>query len=229
MDRSEIEAVLDTCDSSLAAGEDLDLRSAGFWRAVAAVKRQPALAEDYGDRIAAIDRAAFERWALLTLPFGLGTALALAATLVGLVVITLGYYVDDPLNGLFLIAGVGILLVSTHGLGHVVVGRRYGMEYTHWFIGTLLRPQPGVKLDYASYLRAPALGRARMHAAGAVVTKSIPLLMLGAAWGMDAPGWAWIVLVLIGVVTIVTDVLWSTKASDWKKYAREMRYVEKAT
>jgi hypothetical protein len=25
-------------------------------------------------------------------------------------------------------------------------------------------------------------------------------------------------------MTIVTDALWSTKASDWKKYSREMSY-----
>lgn len=224
MDRADIVAVIETCESALAAGDHLDLRSAGFWRAVAAVKREPELADEFATRLAAIDRTAFERWALLTLPFAVGTGLAIAATLLGLVLITVGYYVDDPLNGLLLVIGVGILLVSTHGLGHVIVGRHYGMRFTHWFVGTLLRPQPGVKLDYASYLRAPAIGRARMHAAGAVVTKSIPVLMLGAAWGMDAPAWAWIALIVIGIVTIVTDVLWSTKASDWKKYAREMRY-----
>ncbi len=41
---------------------------------------------------------------------------------------------------------------------------------------------------------------------------------------MEAPGWAWLALVAIGVVTILTDMLWSTKSSDWKKFSRERRY-----
>jgi hypothetical protein len=226
MDRSEIEGVLATSEDRITAGDDIDLRGTGFWRAVAAVKRTPELAAEFADRIAAIDRAAFERWALLTLPVGVGTVLAVVATFVGLGLITAGYYVDEPLDGLLLLAGTGVLLVSTHGVGHLVVGARYGMRFTHWFVGTVTRPQPGVKLDYASYLRTPARGRALMHASGAVVTKAIPFLMLGAAWGMRAPWWAWVALVVNGVATVVTDVLWSTGSSDWKKYAREMRYVD---
>ena len=97
------------------------------------------------------------------------------------------------------------------------------MKFTHWFIGELRRPQPGVKTDYASYLRVPARQRAWMHAAGALVTKAIPFLMLGAAWGMKAPGWSWIVLVIIGVIQIITDATMSVKQSDWKKFQREMR------
>ena len=58
---------------------------------------------------------------------------------------------------------------------------------------------------------------------GAVVTKAMPFLMLGAAWGMEAPAWSWIVLVAVGVGSIVTDVLWSVNTSDWKRYAREKR------
>jgi len=222
----EIEAVLETCESKLQADTTIDLRATGFWRAVGAVKRNPELVEPFADRIAAVDRAAFEQWALLTVPFRLGTALAVLATLASLAVITAAYYVDSPWNGLLLLAGTGALLVPTHGLGHLVVGARRGMRFTHWFIGTISMPQPGVKIDYATYLRTPARSRAWMHASGALVTKALPFLMLGAAWGMDAPGWASLVLIATGVVTIATDVLWSTKSSDWKKFRRELRYAD---
>ena len=59
-------------------------RARGRSSAVAAVKRDPALTDAYRRRIADIDRAAFERWALLTVPAGVGTALMVVGTLVGL-------------------------------------------------------------------------------------------------------------------------------------------------
>lgn len=226
MDKAEISAALDASKAAVAADGSGSLSGTGFWKAVAAVKRNPGLADEFADRMAAIDRTAFERWALLTLPIRLGTTLAIIGTLLGLGVITAGYYVDEPWNGLLLLAGTGIVLVPTHGLGHLVVGRLLGMRFTHWFIGTVRMPQPGVKVDYSTYLRTQAANRAWMHASGAIVTKAIPFLLIGAAWGMEAPWWAWAALLGIGAVTVATDVLWSTKSSDWKKFRRERRYMQ---
>jgi hypothetical protein len=63
-----------------------------------------------------------------------------------------------------------------------------------------------------------------MHASGAVVTKLVPF-----AFGVPAVlyyfGWNWLTILLfaIGGFQIVTDVLLSTKLSDWKKVRRELR------
>lgn len=225
MTHDEIEAALAATEQALGQDGPVDLRSTGFWRAVAAIKRNPEEVDAFADRVGRLDRALFERWALLTVPFGLGTVLAVLATVAGLIVIGVAYYVDAPWNGLLLLAGFGIVVVPTHGLGHLVVGARAGMRFSHWFIGTVTRPQPGVKIDYATYLRTPANARAWMHASGALVSKAIPFLLLGAAWGMEAPGWAWAALIIAGIGMAATDVLWSTKSSDWKKFARERRYV----
>src|SRR5690606_7533635 len=108
------------------------------------------------------------------------------------------------------------------------VGRMLGIRFTSWFIGTLKRPQPGVKIEYVSYLRAEPQDRAWMHASGAIVTKLIPFAMLGAAIAAGLPWWARWGLVGIGVASILTDAIWSTKASDWKKYRREMELVPDA-
>src|SRR5919201_1995190 len=45
----------------------------------------------------------------------------------------------------------------------------------------------------------------------------------------DAPAWAALVVLGYGLVQIVTDVLWSTKKSDWKRYARERRIAGEVT
>lgn len=224
MTRDEIASVLDAAETALRKGDAVDLSTLGFWKAVAAVKRDPALVEPFAERIGAIDRQAFVRWALLTVPFRVGAVIAALGLLGGLAVVASAYYVDDPARGLLLLAGTAVVVTAIHSPAHAVVGRRYGMRFTHWFVGSIKRPQPGVKVDYATYLRAPARERAVMHASGAVATKAVPFLMLGAAWGMEAAWWAWVALIVMGAVMIATDIAWSTKSSDWKKYRREMRY-----
>lgn len=218
----DVEDVFVRCEEALVAGGKVDLAKLGFWKAVETVKKSPVLVERFADRIAYIDRTAFLRWALIAVPVVTGTVIAVVVTLVGLTLIALAYGSDPPLNGILLIVGFGIVLVTTHGLAHLVVGRAQGMRFTHWFVGTLSRPNPGVKVDYARYLRVPPSKRAWMHASGALVSKIVPFAMLGAAFAMNAPAWAVVVLIAVGVVSIVTDVIWSTKKSDWKKFKREM-------
>ncbi len=222
MERAEIERRLDRAEKAVKEGSGLS--GTGFWSAVGAVKRDASLVDTYRTRIADIDRAAFEGWALFTVPVVIGTAVMVVGTLVGLAFVWAAYGASDLWAGLFLLAGTGITLVTTHGLAHLVVGRAFGMRFTHWFVGTISRPQPGVKVDYATYLATPARARAWRHAAGALVPKAIPFLALGPALVIGVQGWVTVLLVVIGVVVIVTDVLWSTKASDWKKFRREMRY-----
>jgi hypothetical protein len=62
-----------------------------------------------------------------------------------------------------------------------------------------------------------------MHAAGAVATKVAPFVSLALWPATRAPGWAAIVVLALGLVQIGTDVIWSTRKSDWKRYAREKR------
>jgi len=225
VNENEVETSIAACEADLAAGRPIDIKGHRFWKAVAAVKADDSLVSRYAERMGVIDHAAFKSWALYTVPSATGTTLMVVATILGLAIILAGYYVDDPWNGVALVLGTAVLLVSTHGLTHMTVGRIQGMQFSNWFIGTISRPQPGVKIAYASYLRTPARSRAWMHASGAIVSKLLPFLLLGAAWGMEAPAWSWWVLIIIGIGQILTDVFWSTKASDWKKYRREMKYV----
>lgn len=215
-----IERVLDEAEERVARGDSVD--GIGFWPLVKQTKSDPELVETYGRRIADIDQEAFRNWAFLAIPVVPGTILALAGTAVGLGLVGWAYWLVDWAAVITFYAGVGVVLVTTHGLAHLAVGRLSGMRFTHWFIGTLGRPQPGVKVDYESYLRSRAESRAWMHASGAIVTKIVPFVMIGASVAAGLPMWVPWVLVALGVVSILTDVLWSTKASDWKKFRREM-------
>jgi len=220
----EIDTVLNAAEVQIAFGNAPDLEAAGFWRAVRAVKSDPALVDRFADRIGAIDRAAFSAWARLVVPIWIGTVLAVVGALVGLSLISTSVFVPQW-SGIMFLVGAGALIAATHGLGHLLVGFIGGIRFYAWFIGRE-KPQPGVKTDYATYLRATPRSRAWMHASGALVTKAIPFLLLPVALLSSAvPGWVAIVLLSIGIVQIITDILWSTKSSDWAKFRREMRYV----
>ncbi|HIE22320.1 MAG TPA: hypothetical protein EYP73_06960 [Acidimicrobiia bacterium] len=224
MTPSEIGAALDAAEESLARGGTL--AGTRFWRAVAAVKAEPGLVDRFAQRIARIDATAFRRWALLVVPLWIGTLTMVLATVLGLLLVALAYGVEGVTAIVLFFVGFGVLLVATHGLAHLVVGRLAGIRFTHWFIGTITRPQPGVKVDYASYLATPARARAWMHAAGALTTKVIPFALIGAAVAADLPGWTVWVLVAVGVISVITDVVWSTKSSDWKKFRRERSFAQ---
>ena len=226
MQRSEIEQTLADIEQAFESDEDATLAGRGFWKAVNTVKKDPELTEVFADRIAALDRTGFERWALLTIPLGIGTVIAFIATAFGLTLVGLAYDLDEPANGLFFLAGMFVCFTSLHSLGHLIVGRLFGIRFTHWFVGEIKRPQPGVKIDYGSYLRTAPTRRAWMHAAGAITSKAVPFLLLPAAFAADVPAWAIAALVLVGLGTITTDALFSVKSGDWKEFKRERAFAE---
>jgi hypothetical protein len=223
VDSYEIDSVLNAVEVRIAFGNVPDLNGTGYWPAVQAIKRDPVLTEQFADRIGAIDDATFNAWARLVLPLWAGTALAVIGSLIGLVLIGASEFVPSW-NGIVFLLGTGVLIGTTHGLGHIVVGTIGGIQFTAWFIGRG-RPQPGVKTDYATYLYATPRSRAWMHAAGAIVTKAIPFVLIPVSVLMPAiPTWVPLTLLGLGIIQIVTDVAWSTKSSDWAKFRREMAF-----
>ena len=230
VDDIEIERTLVRCEQALQDGGRPALDRLGFWKAVGAVKRDRGLIYRYCERIARIDREAFVRGVPIALPAAVGVVLDTAGALVGLALVAAAPGLPDalgtalPWTELAYLAGALALIGTTHGLAHWVAGTLMGIRFTHWYSRPPLSPQPGFKTDYASYLRAPARSRAWMHAAGAIVTKILPFAVAALAAARGAEAWAVGSLLALGVLQLFTDVLISTKASDWKKFAREMRF-----
>jgi hypothetical protein len=225
MERSEVERILGAAEQSLARGASVDLRRLGFWRAVETVKDHPDWIEAYGERISAVDRDAFRRGAWVDVPLIPGLVGLATGTVVGSALVGGAFVTPPPVKGLMLLAGATVLLATTHDLAHWAVGRAVGIRFTEFFIARPSRPQPGIKIDYATYLRTPARARAWMHASGALVTKAVPFALIPVAVAAQAPRWTAVILAALGVAQIVTDILFSTKTSDWKRFRREMRHV----
>jgi hypothetical protein len=204
-------------------GGTTDLGALGFWALLKRIKPDPALSEHWAVAAGRIDAKAFERGVRWRFPVWLGNTILLAGTGVGAAAVVVALRAkDDVVAGVALLAAAGIWSVSVHGLAHFAVGRAAGIRFASYFFRPRqFPPRPGIKTDYATYLRADPSRRASMHAAGAIATKLAPFVALAFYPASRAPAWAgWLVLAL-GVGQVVTDVVFSRKTGDWSKVRRE--------
>lgn len=216
-------AEFDRIEAAVDAG-DTDLGALGFWRLLRRVKAERALSLHWADQAGRIDRKAFEARVRPRFPVWFGNLVLLVGALAGIAAAAIAVDAEDEtVAGLALVFAGLAWTVALHSPTHWVVGRLVGIRFTAYFFGGPFPPRPGVKIDYASYLRASPISRAWMHASGAIATKLAPFLALAFWPATEAPAWAAIVLVAVGVFQVVSDIVFSTKSSDWKKVRREVR------
>jgi hypothetical protein len=200
-----------------------DLGGLGFWRLLRRIKPDPRLSEHWADAAGRIDATAFARQVRWRFPVWLGNATLAIGTGVGAAAIVVATRAAEPVvAGVALVAAAGIWSVTVHGLAHWAVGRAAGIRFAAYFFRPgQFPPRPGIKTDYATYLRADPSRRASMHAAGALATKLAPFVALAFYPATNAPGWAARLVLALGVGQILTDVVFSRKTGDWSKVRRE--------
>jgi hypothetical protein len=229
--RRELGAELDRIEEAVDRGQ-VDLRALGFWRLVGPIKRDDELISRHAEQVGRIDAAAFRAGVRFRAPVWVGVALQLlgigvAIGLVAFPVWNAGTRAGRALD-VGLASGVGLpvaafaLSAGIHSFAHYVVGRLVGIRFTDFFFAIPPPPLPGLKTDYGTYLQTDPVARAWMHASGAVATKLAPFAVLAFAPAAGAPGWTVLILVALGAFQIATDLLFSSKASDWKKVRREL-------
>jgi hypothetical protein len=217
----EIGTSLDRIEAAVKAG-DRDLRELGFWRLVGEVKRDPEAIAAYADQVARIDGAAFRAAPTIRLPVWLGNTILVVSGVAGAAALIAAGRVEDPTVVGILCVGAGAAwTVAFHCPAHWLVGRLGGIRFTTYFVPAKIPPTPGLKIDYATYLRTEPTMRAWMHASGAIGTKLAPFLALALAPRDRIPGWAAGALAAVGVVQLVTDALISVRRGDWKRFLRE--------
>ena len=210
-------------EAAVAEG-DTDLAGLGFWRLLSKVKRDPVLSSHWADAAGRIDQVAFESRVRLRLPIWFGNTVLVGATAAGVAAVIIAVQTTSPtVAGLALVFAAADWSASVHGLAHWLVGRAARIRFTSYFFDRLIPPTPGVKTDYATYLRASPGARAWMHASGAIASKIAPLVALAFWPATVAPVWAALVIAAYTLVLIVIDVVYSVRYSDWKKVRRELR------
>jgi hypothetical protein len=216
-------AEFERIEAAVDAGQ-ADLRALGFWRLLARVKADPVLAHHWAEQAGRIDRKAFEAGPGLRVPVWFGNAVFVVGALVGAVAAAFALTTDSvELAGLALILAALDWSASFHVPAHWLVGRAMGMRFLAYYVRDLIPPLPGVKIDYATYLRVAPEARAWMHASGAIASKIGPFLALALWPASGAPGWAAWAILGYGLLIIGTDVFISRRTSDWKRFRREMR------
>jgi hypothetical protein len=222
-DREGLPAEFDRIEAAVDAGAT-DLRALGFWRLLAQVKVDPALAAHWAEQAGRIDRKAFERGVRIRFPVWIGNLVLALGIVAGGIAIGVALTADSPtVAGLALVFAALAWSAAVHSPTHWLVGRAIGLRFFAYFFATFFPPVPGLKIDYATYLRASPTARAWMHASGAIASKVAPLAALAFWPATIAPTWAGWVLVGYGALLIATDVFISTKRSDWKRVRRELR------
>jgi hypothetical protein len=218
--RADLRAELDRIEGAVAAG-NTDLAALGFWKVVRTIKLDRVATLELAGQAGVIDTAAFRaRVKLRTRPW-VGVVAMLLLTALGLLGVWLAGVWSGTWAGLAIL-GTGVAWsIGWHLPAHAFVGWMAGIRFTDAFLGGPPPPRPGIKTDYATYLRAEPSMRAWFHASGAIATKIAPFAALAFWPASDAPTWAAWALLALGVVQIVTDVTLSTKSSDWKKFRRE--------
>jgi hypothetical protein len=214
-----------------------DLEDLGFWSLVRKVKLERRLAAHWADVVGRIDRKAFEKRVRPTFPIWFGNGVLLLGTGVvagaAAVAVRLAHGPSETgatVAGILALAAAGGLSLTVHCPSHWLVGRLVGIRFLRYFIGGPLKVTPGIKADYATYLRVDPGARAAMHASGAVGSKIAPFAMFtplylthrGAGYELF-PEWSLWAILGLGVLQILTDAIWSRKKSDWKKVGRERR------
>jgi hypothetical protein len=219
--RDDLGRELDRIEAAVAAG-NTDLRALGFWRIVARVKLDRLLVDRHADQIGRVDTTAFRAAVRLRAPVWVANALLCLGIVVGAAaIVAAGAWATPVWKGLALVAAGAIWSVAVHAPAHWLVGTMVGIRWTDAFLGGPPPPRPGLKSDYGSYLRADPDSRAWMHASGAIATKLAPFVALAFWPASGAPWWSAAALAAIGAIQIATDIAFSTKTGDWKKFRRE--------
>ena len=218
----EFEEELRRIEAAVDAGQT-QASTLGFWPLVRQIKADPTLSAHWAKQVGRIDRKLFEARVRPRFRVWFGNGMLAAGILVGAAAIGYAIGCDNrTVAGALLLASGPILSSSLHDPAHYIAGRVVGIRFLWYFLDGPMRIQPGLKTDYASYLRTPPRARAGMHAAGAVASKIAPIVPLALAPLADAPGWAVAGLAAFTVLQFVTDLTFSVKRSDWARVRREL-------
>jgi hypothetical protein len=221
---SEIGRELDRIEAAVAAG-DTDLGRLGFWRVIHRIKRDPVAVLRFADQAGRIDTAAFRARVRTRVRPSIGITVLVLGIAFGVVAVVASSMWTGTRAGVALLVAAGAWAVGVHVPTHAFFGWLAGIRYTDAYLGPPPPPRPGLKTDYATYLRAEPALRVWFHASGAIVTKLAPIVAL-VLWPVtNAPAWAAWALLGLALLQIATDVVFSRRSGDWKKVARERRVV----
>ena len=196
---------------------EMNFDGKAFWGIINQVKKDKINDDELLKLIAGISQKRFGEKVSFTLGVPLGNLLELAVTVAAVI---LAFQVNS--DWMLYISAL-VLMTTLHPLSHYITGSLLGIRFTHYYLDGPALVEPTLKIDYFSYLKAPAHARAFMHASGVVGTVAAPLIAAGIALGKGASAAAtYLFILFIGL--IVFELLTSTRIGDLMRAKREYGY-----
>ncbi len=186
-----------------------------FWKLVDEIKKGKF--KEHIDFVGRIDEKVYRKRTRIKVGISYGNSILLVLLIISIFLLTRGGY-------LFLLGALCIPWI-VHPLAHYIVGKAYGIDFLFYFPNGPAKIEPTLKIDYATYLRASARKRAYMHASGVIATLSSAFLMVILSFLSKQNALIKFVLIAYFLILLITDLAFSPKFGDLKRYKREMRYV----
>lgn len=207
MKEGEVEKALNKIEKELDKGNYAAVKKLGFWKVVKAVKKDPTLAEGFAERIGGIDQRLFESKVWVKLSYSTGTAIELIGAVFGLFLLYLGATSQGITSTVSYVVSAVVLMTALHPISHSIAGKLFGIGFHFYFLNGPMFIEPTLKVDYSTYVKAPAKNRALFHLAGAVNSVlSTFIVLLVALIDSDAQPVARIILAVWWLFTTGSEV-----------------------
>lgn len=196
---------------------EIDYKGKDFWRIVNQVKKDKINDDALLEQIENINQIGFREKVSFTVSVPLGNLLESILTIAA---VFLAFRIS---SNLMLYISALILMTTLHPLSHYVAGSLSGIRFTHYYLNGPARIEPTLRIDYSSYLKVHAKGRALMHLSGVIGTLAAPVIvaLIAIYKGENA---ASVNLFYLFILLIIFELLTSTKIGDLMKAKREYRY-----
>ncbi|RMF91436.1 MAG: hypothetical protein D6733_01170, partial [Methanobacteriota archaeon] len=110
----------------------------------------------------------FESKAWVKLDYRIGTIIEAAGVALGLLFLYFGVTTQGQESTVFYTASAVVLMTALHPIAHSIAGWLYGIRFHYYFLNGPMLIEPTLKVDYSTYVKAPAKNRALFHLAGAL-------------------------------------------------------------
>jgi len=138
-----------------------------FYALVKEIRKEPGAISTYAGRLGEINRLIFFSEHRFRVPMVLGTGIEL---LVFFLAAGLGSATILQENSLAIVVAQVLTVSTLHPLAHVLAGKSLGMGFLGYYFNGPMKIEPGVKVDYASFLVRTSKERAFFFFAGVLGT-----------------------------------------------------------
>lgn len=146
--------------------------------------------------------------------------------IIGAIIFYYSFVTEHIVSIISFLIGAALILVVTHPLAHIFIGRLYGIKIIKAYLGGVAKFEPTVIADFLTYFSAGPKQRRNYHAAGSITTVLTSLIIFLIVLFLSYSFYIKILALIIFIAILLTDVFFSPKYSDWKRARKELKYKE---